>query len=323
MTTVLLTGAAGFIGFHVAAALLERGDRVIGLDSVDPYYDVALKRARLAALHRHERFEFVEADVNAPALREAVERRPDIVVHFAAQAGVRYSNENPLAYVHSNVAGKTAVFAAVAAVDPSIPVLFASSSSVYGANEKVPFAESDAVDHPVSVYAATKRAGELIAEAFRRTRGVRSTGLRFFTVYGRFGRPDMAPWLFTQAILAGEPIRVFNNGMMERDFTHVSDVTRGAVAAIDLLLGTPDRARPIYNLGNNRPVGLLDFIRTVEASCGRDAILEMHPAPAGDVERTWADIGLAQADLGYAPAISLDEGMRDFVKWYRGYAPMR
>ena len=278
MRTVLLTGAAGFIGYHVARALLERGDRVTGLDNLDPYYDVRLKRDRLAELARFDHFSFVEADVNDPRLADAFSIAPDIVVHFAAQAGVRYSTETP-----------------------------------------VPFAETDRVDSPVSVYAATKRAGELIAEAFRHTHGIRSAGLRFFTVYGRYGRPDMAPWLFTDAILAERPIKVFNNGDMERDFTHVSDVTKGVLGAVDLMLGDPSRAAPVYNIGHNSPVKLMDFIRTVETACGRDAILEMHPKPAGDVLRTCADIDLASRDFGYAPSVTLEQGMEDFVGWYRGY----
>ena len=319
MRTVLLTGAAGFIGYHVARALLERGDRVTGLDNLDPYYDVWLKRDRLAELARFDHFSFIEADVNDPRLADAFSIAPDIVVHFAAQAGVRYSTENPLAYVRTNVSGQTAIFDRVARVDPAIPVVFASSSSVYGGNDKVPFAETDRVDSPVSVYAATKRAGELVAEAFRHTHGIRSAGLRFFTVYGRYGRPDMAPWLFTDAILAGRPIKVFNNGDMERDFTHVSDVTKGVLGAVDLMLGDPSRVAPVYNIGHNSPVKLMDFIRTVETACGRDAILEMHPKPAGDVLRTCADIDLASRDFGYDPSVTLEQGMEDFVGWYRAY----
>lgn len=316
---VLVTGAAGFIGYHTARRYLERGDTVVGLDNLNSYYDVGLKKARLAALEQFDGFGFVEGDIANPQdLTRAGGDKPfDLIVHLAAQAGVRYSVENPFAYVHSNVTGQVAIFEFAAA--RGLPVVYASSSSVYGANEKAPFSESDRVDHPVSVYAATKRAGELLARAYAETRGIASTGLRFFTVYGRYGRPDMAPWLFTDAILRGKPIAVFNNGEMERDFTHVSDISAGVVAAGDRILDDPKAAAPVYNLGNNRPVKLMDFIAAIEAATGRKANMEFKPKPAGDVVRTYADIELAARDLGFRPSTRLQEGMADFVEWFRGY----
>jgi UDP-glucuronate 4-epimerase len=317
---ILLTGAAGFIGYHAALRFLERGDEVAGIDNLSDYYSVELKKARLERLSAFGRFRFAAADIGDPAQLAAAAGAGgfDAVVHLAAQAGVRYSIENPFPYVQTNVAGQVAVFEQAARLG-RIPVVFASSSSVYGANEKIPFAEADRVDHPVSVYAATKRAGELLAHAYGETRGIASTGLRFFTVYGRYGRPDMAPWLFTDAILRGEPIQVFNSGAMERDFTHVSDIAAGVVAAADRILARPEATEAIYNLGNNDPVRLLDFIAAIERATGRTAKLEMRPKPAGDVVRTFADISLAARDLGFRPAVPLDEGISDFVDWFRAY----
>lgn len=317
---IFLTGAAGFIGYHAARRLLERGDTVLGVDNLSDYYSVELKKARLGRLAPFDRFRFVEADVADPAqLSDAVGTEGfDAIVHLAAQAGVRFSLENPFPYVQTNVAGQVAIFEQ-SLRSGRIPIVYASSSSVYGANEKIPFAEDDRVDHPVSVYAATKRAGELLAHAYGDTRGIASTGLRFFTVYGRYGRPDMAPWLFTDAILKGESIQVFNNGEMERDFTHVSDIAAGVVAAADRILARPGATEPIYNLGNNNPVRLLDFIAAIERATGRAARLEMRPKPAGDVVRTFADISRAARDLGFRPAVPLDEGISDFVDWFRAY----
>jgi UDP-glucuronate 4-epimerase len=316
---ILLTGAAGFIGFHTARLLLERGDTVRGLDNLNDYYDVGLKQARLAALESFDHFSFAAADVADPRqLGDAAPDDADIIIHLAAQAGVRYSVENPYAYVHSNVTGQVAILE-LSARRGKLPVVYASSSSVYGANDKVPFSEADRVDHPVSVYAATKRAGELLAQAFKETHGLASTGLRFFTVYGRYSRPDMAPWLFTDAILKGRPISVFNNGDMERDFTHVSDIAAGVVASADRIVTHPDDTAPVYNLGNNDPVRLLDFIGAIERATGRKAVMEMKPKPAGDVLRTYADITLAERDLGFRPRTTLEDGIADFVEWFRGY----
>lgn len=319
---ILLTGAAGFVGFHTARRFLERGDSVVGIDNLNSYYPPALKEARLSLLHNHDGFEFHAADVADPdALSVAAGNADDadLVVHFAAQAGVRYSIENPYSYVDSNVTGQVAILELVTKLQKRPPVVYASSSSVYGANEKVPFRESDPVNRPVSVYAATKRAGELLAHAYRDIHGIRTTGLRFFTVYGRYGRPDMAPWLFTDAILKGEPISVFNNGDMQRDFTHVDDIAAGAVAAADRIVRDPENTAPIYNLGNNRPVRLLDFIAAIEKATGRQARMEMKPKPAGDVLVTYAGIDLAMRDLGFAPKVNLEDGIADFVKWFRGY----
>ncbi len=320
---ILLTGAAGFIGYHTAARLLARGDRVIGVDNLNSYYTVSLKHDRLALLLQHPRFSFAELDIGR---REAVDElaalAPDaeLIVHFAAQAGVRYSAENPFAYVDTNVAGQVAIFELAARLPRRPPVVYASSSSVYGDRETVPFRETAVATEPLSVYAATKRAGELLAHAFAGTRGVRSAGLRFFSVYGRYGRPDMAPWLFTAAILAGRPISVFNHGAMERDFTHVDDIVSGVLGASDRIVADPEGTAPIYNLGNNRPVGLDRFIAAIERAAGRPAIREMKPKPPGDVLRTYADITLAERDLGYRPSIVIEDGMADFVGWYRGYA---
>lgn len=317
---IFLTGAAGFIGYHTAQFFLERGDEVVGVDNLNDYYAVDLKKARLERLAPFDRFRFVGADIadRTELAAAAGDGGFDAIVHLAAQAGVRYSIENPFTYVQTNVMGQVTIFEEAARLG-GLPVVYASSSSVYGANEKIPFAEQDRVDHPVSVYAATKRAGELLAHAYRETRGVVSTGLRFFTVYGRYGRPDMAPWLFTDAILKGEPIKVFNNGEMERDFTHVSDIAAGVVAATDRIVAKPEATAPVYNLGNNNPVRLLDFIAAIEQAAGRKAKLDMRPKPAGDVVRTYADIALATRDLGFAPAMPLDEGIADFVRWFREY----
>ncbi len=316
---VLLTGAAGFIGYHTARLLLERGDSVVGLDNLNDYYAVGLKQARLAALEPFSGFHFAQADIADPAALAAhAEGGFDVIIHLAAQAGVRYSVENPYAYVHSNVTGQVAIFELAAKLG-GLPVVYASSSSVYGANEKVPFSEGDRTDHPVSVYAATKRAGELLAQAYKETRGITATGLRFFTVYGRYGRPDMAPWLFTDAILRGETISVYNNGEMERDFTHVSDIAAGVVAAADRIAADPAGTAPVYNLGNNDPVKLMDFIAAIERAAARKARMEMKPKPAGDVLRTYADIALAERDLGFRPATRLEDGIADFVEWFRGY----
>lgn len=320
---VLLTGAAGFIGYHTAERLLARGDEVVGVDNLNAYYAVSLKRDRLARLQRHQGFRFHCADI---ARRESVDDLADLVpdadlvVHLAAQAGVRYSAENPFAYVDSNVTGQVVMLELAARLRRRPPLVYASSSSVYGEDETAPFRESVAAARPVSIYAATKRAGELIAHAFGAMRGTRSVGLRFFTVYGRYGRPDMAPWLFTDAILAGRPIQLFNDGAMQRDFTHVDDIAAGVVGACDRILSPNLAVEPIYNLGNNRPVALRRFVAAIEAAAGREAIMEMRPKPPGDVALTCADITLAERDLGYRPTVGIEEGMADFVRWFRDYA---
>jgi UDP-glucuronate 4-epimerase len=319
----MVTGAAGFIGCHAAGRFLDRGDEVFGIDNLNDYYPVSLKRDRLKLLRSRNGFRFRKLDVSRRDLFEKLGEDAadcDAIVHIAAQAGVRYSVENPHAYVEANVGGQVSVFELARRLPKRPPVIYASSSSVYGAEQTVPFSESARADGPVSVYAATKRAGELLAHAYKELHDVHAAGLRFFTVYGRYGRPDMAPWMFTDAILRGRPISVFNNGNMERDFTHISDIVGGVVAAVDRIVATPRETAAIYNLGNNSPVRLMDFIASIERAAGREAIMEMKPKPSGDVLRTCADITLAQRDLGFRPTTTLDDGIADFVAWYRDYA---
>jgi UDP-glucuronate 4-epimerase len=318
----IVTGAAGFIGFHVASRLLARGDTVFGVDSLDEYYSVSLKQARLAQLEAHPRFGFAVADISdeaaaAAAFSEAGDS--DVVVHLAAQAGVRHSIDNPLAYVDANVRAQVVVFEQARRMEKRPSVVYASSSSVYGGNTKPPFSAQDRVDDPISVYAATKRAGELLARSYAHVHGVASTGLRFFTVYGPFGRPDMAPWLFTDAILKGDPISVFNHGNMARDFTFIDDVVDGVVAAVDRIVERPSGIAPVYNIGNGRPLALLDFIAAIEKATGRHAIRQLRDMPAADVERTAADISLAARDLGFHPKTPLEVGIPVFVEWLRDY----
>ncbi|GIL38729.1 SDR family NAD(P)-dependent oxidoreductase [Roseiterribacter gracilis] len=319
--TLLVTGAAGFIGFHVVQALLARGDRVIGVDNLNDYYDPALKRARLAQLDGRDGFTFVQADIADRGQVDALFAKYGFtgIVHLAAQAGVRWSLENPYAYVEANVMGQLVLLEAVrkqvdqAGGQPRF--VYASSSSVYGGNEKVPFAIEDPVDHPVSLYAATKRAGELMADTYVSLYGLAATGLRFFTVYGPWGRPDMAYFSFTDAIVAGRPIQVFNDGKMQRDFTWIDDIVAGVVAALD-------HAKPghrLYNLGNSTPVELMTFIRVIEDAIGRKAVLDMQPMQPGDVPRTFADIDASTRDLGYAPTTPIEVGIPRFVEWYKSY----
>lgn len=318
----IVTGAAGFIGFHVARRLLSRGDTVVGLDNLNDYYTVDLKETRLARLEDHSGFRFARADISdekAVAAATADAMDADVIVHLAAQAGVRYSIENPLAYVDTNVRAQVVVFEQALKMSRKPPVVYASSSSVYGGNTKMPFSEEDRVDDPVSVYAATKRAGELLARSYAHVHGLASTGLRFFTVYGPYGRPDMAPWLFTDAILKGEPISVFNHGDMARDFTFIDDIVAGVVAAVDRIRDAPSEIAPVYNLGNSNPVSLMDFIGEIEKAVGREAIKRFKDMPAADVERTAADITLAARDLGFDPKTPLHEGIPVFVEWFRGY----
>jgi UDP-glucuronate 4-epimerase len=318
----IVTGAAGFIGFHVVNRLLNEGFDVLAIDNLNHYYSVGLKEARLSVLQGKKNNRFVQADIaNAQELAFALadDLDADIIVHLAAQAGVRYSVENPAAYVDANVQGQVAVFEQVRKMSKRPPIVYASSSSVYGANRKVPFSENDPVDQPVSVYAATKRSAELLAHSYRHVHNVTSTGLRFFTVYGPYGRPDMAPWLFTDAILRGDPIKVYNHGNMERDFTFIDDIVNGVYGAVRRILSHPDETAPIYNLGNNKPVALMRFIEIIEKACGREAVKKFEAMPPADVARTYADIDLASRDLGFAPAMTLEDGMPLFVEWFRGY----
>lgn len=309
---VLITGAAGFIGFSLARRLLGRGDTVVGVDNLCDYYPVALKRARLAEL-KDPSFRFVEMDISdRKALPELfADGHFDCVVNLAAQAGVRYSIENPWAYVDSNLSG----FANVLECCRHYPVghlVYASSSSVYGGNVKTPFSEDDRVDDPVSLYAATKKSGELMASCYCRLYGIRATGLRFFTVYGPWGRPDMSPSLFAGAICSGKPIKVFNNGDMLRDFTYIDDIIEGVVRVID----KAPMCHEIYNIGCGRPVRLMDFIGEMEAALGRKAEKIMLPMQPGDVYQTYADTSKLERDFGYRPEVTLHEGIGKFIGWF-------
>ncbi|WP_193187720.1 NAD-dependent epimerase/dehydratase family protein [Nisaea sediminum] len=329
--TVLLTGAAGFIGMHVAEILLARGERVVGIDNLNSYYDPALKQARLKTLEGRNGFTFEELEIaDDAAVMGLTERYPDIdrVVHLAAQAGVRYSIDHPGDYVRSNLVGHANMLEFVrglmARPAGCRSFVYASSSSVYGANKEMPFSTEQKTDSPVSFYGATKKANELLSYSYAHLYRVPSTGLRFFTVYGPWGRPDMSPWLFTSAILEGRPIRVFNNGDMMRDFTYIDDIAKGVVAALDNPPSGADGACPhmVYNLGNNNPVKLLDYIRVIEQACGVEAIMDMQPMQPGDVYATYADIDPAARDLGYAPSTPIEVGIPKFVDWHKRYHGM-
>jgi len=321
MSRIVVTGAAGFVGFHVAKRLLDRGDEVVGVDSLTPYYDVTLKRSRLALLEAERGFAFEQVDLadRAGAERLFATARADAVVHLAAQPGVRYSLENPHAYIDANVTAFLCVLEGCRH-HPVRHLVYASSSSVYGGNTKVPFSVSDNVDHPISLYAATKKANELMAHTYAHLFGIPTTGLRFFTVYGPWGRPDMAPMLFTKAILEGKPIKVFNHGRMQRDFTYVDDIAEGVLRVLDRPPAPVSGARHrIYNIGNSTPVELMHFISTLEAALGRKATLEMLPMQPGDVPATYADVADLENDVGFRPSTPLEEGLRRFVEWYRAY----
>lgn len=318
----IVTGAAGFIGFATTKELLRQGFEVVGVDNLNDYYSVELKKARLKNISDDSTFRFVKADI---ANKEQVERafchekNVDVIVHLAAQAGVRYSIENPSAYVNANVEGEVRIFEQALKFDSRPPVVYASSSSVYGANKKVPFSEDDRVDDPVSVYAATKRAGELLARSYHHVHKLKTSGLRFFTVYGPWGRPDMAPWLFTDAILNGRPIKLFNYGKMQRDFTFIDDIVHGVVTVVKNIINEPENVADIYNLGNNKPVQLLEFVEAIERATGKKALAELRPMPPADVEKTYADISRAERDLKFHPTMSITEGMVKFVDWFKSY----
>jgi UDP-glucuronate 4-epimerase len=334
----LVTGAAGFSGCHVAARLLARGDAVVGFDNVNDYYDVALKQARLAELDRIAAgagagYRFVRADLAEPSALPAVLAGAgfDRVIHLAAQAGVRHSLENPQAYVASNLVGFANLLEACRhAQTPHLT--YASTSSVYGANTSMPFSESDGVDHPLQLYAATKRANELMAHAYAHLYRLPCTGLRFFTVYGPWGRPDMAPMIFARAILEGRPIRLFNHGNHSRDFTYVDDIAEGVLRASDAIAApdpgfdpaapdpaTSDAPFRIYNIGNNAPVQLTDFVAALEAALGREAVRELLPMQPGDVPDTFADSSALARATGYRPATPVAQGVARFVAWYRDF----
>jgi UDP-glucuronate 4-epimerase len=327
--TIIVTGAAGFIGFHVSERLLARGETVIGLDNVNAYYDPRLKRDRLAELgRRHNSFRFVEVDfADNGALTEALEGEEfESAVHLGAQAGVRYSIENPHAYVHSNLVGHLNMLE-VARQRRLRHFVYASSSSVYGGNESLPFRVEDRVDQPLSLYAATKKADELISETYSHLYRLPQTGLRFFTVYGPWGRPDMAMWLFTRAILAGEPIQVFGEGDMRRDFTYIDDIVTGVVGCLDNpppddgaeKAGGSRSPHRLYNIGNHRSEELARMIDLLEEACGRKAERRLMPMQPGDVRDTYADISAIQRDLGFEPRTRIEEGIPRFVDWYRAY----
>ncbi|AWW29069.1 NAD-dependent epimerase [Echinicola strongylocentroti] len=343
----LVTGTAGFIGFHVAKRLLERGDEVIGVDAINDYYDVGLKYSRLedSGISRDEvsdhlrvvsktfpRYTFVKMDLSErePLMTLMEEAKVDVVIHLAAQAGVRYSLVNPDAYIQANIQGFMNVLEACRHF-PVKHLVYASSSSVYGANKQMPFSTDHSVDHPVSLYAATKKSNELMAHTYSHLFGIPTTGLRFFTVYGPWGRPDMAMFLFAEAIRKGAPIKVFNHGQMERDFTYIDDIVEGVVRVVDKP-STPDKdwgisprtstsyaPYKVYNIGNSHPVKLLDYIHALEKAIGKTAEKQMMPMQDGDVVSTYADVTDLSEDTGYHPKTKLEDGVRDFVEWYAAY----
>ncbi|AOM81657.1 NAD-dependent epimerase [Salisediminibacterium beveridgei] len=330
---ILISGAAGFIGMYLSKRLMEEGHQVVGVDNINDYYDTQLKQDRLALLNEYGAFSFYEVDLADRARFNQIfqDNQIDVVINLAAQAGVRYSLENPHAYVDSNLVGFVNVLEACRHYDVN-HLIYASSSSVYGANQKMPFATTDEVNHPVSLYAATKKSNELMAHTYSHLYNIPTTGLRFFTVYGPMGRPDMAYFSFTKKIIAGETIQVFNNGDMMRDFTYIDDIVDGIVRLLD---HPPkgnrdfDRANPtpneshapykVYNIGNNQPVKLMDFIQTLEKHLGIEAKKEFLPMQPGDVEATYADIDELTRDTGFQPRTTIDEGLRKFVSWYKAY----
>jgi UDP-glucuronate 4-epimerase len=333
MAKILVTGAAGFIGFHLSKRLLERGDTVVGLDNLNEYYDVRLKHDRLKQLNDLPGFHFVKMGIEERTGVEQLfaEEHFDKVVNLAAQAGVRYSITNPHAYIDSNLVGFINILEGCRHTNVQ-HLVYASSSSVYGANTTMPFSIHHNVDHPLSLYAATKKANELMAHTYSSLYGLPTTGLRFFTVYGPWGRPDMALFLFTRAILEGKPIDIFNHGRMKRDFTYIDDIVEGIVRVTDRVAESnsawsglaPDPGSSyapyrIYNIGNNNPVELMHFIETIETYLGKSAVKNLLPLQAGDVPVTAADVDDLMADVGFKPATSVEEGIEKFVAWYRGY----
>jgi UDP-glucuronate 4-epimerase len=317
---IVVTGVAGFVGFHVAGRLLAEGHQILGIDEINAYYDPSLKEARLRLLSGRPGYEFVQMDVaDQPKLLERIGPfTPNVIVHLAAQAGVRYSLENPQAYTHANINGFLSVLEACRALKPS-HLVYASSSSVYGANTKVPFAEEDRVDGPVSLYAATKRANELMGHTYAHLFGIKTTGLRFFTVYGPWGRPDMAYFKFTKAILEGKPIDVYDHGRMSRDFTYIDDIVNAIAKLVALPFegeGVPHR---IYNIGNHTPVQLEYFISVIERAVDRKATKRYLPMQPGDVPATYADVTALAKLVGFAPKTTIEDGIERFVRWYRDY----
>lgn len=335
MSKILVTGAAGFIGFHVSKKLIDLGFEVYGIDNLNAYYDVRLKLDRLKELGidtqselfmrqqevksgSNENFRFSQMDlVDGHRLDHLfLKEKFDAVINLAAQAGVRYSIENPKAYIQTNVVGFMNILEACRS-NQIKHLIYASSSSVYGNQQKVPFSEKDRVDHPISLYAATKKSNELMAHVYSHLYGLKTTGLRFFTVYGPWGRPDMAPFLFTKAILSETPIKVFNNGDLMRDFTYIEDIVKGIIEV--LITDKIQENYNIYNIGNNTPVKLLDFIQAVEGACNKKAQLDFYPMQDGDVYQTFADIEDLKAVTGYIPKVKINEGIQEFVNWYKAY----
>lgn len=329
---ILLTGCAGFIGMHAAKRLLNRGDEVIGIDNFTPYYDITLKHQRLNQIKSHPNFRFVEADLVEIATVEAALKdwRPDAILHLAAQPGVRYSIDHPHVYAQSNLVAFLNVLEWARHWQVK-HLAYASSSSVYGANSKLPFAESDPVDHPISLYAATKRANELMAHTYSHLYAIPTTGLRFFTVYGPWGRPDMAPFKFVDAILNGRPIEIYNHGKQMRDFTYVDDIVESVVRCLDRPpAASTSHNEPlhcdkswapyrVFNIGNSDPVQLMDFVQSIETAVGIEAVKVMQPAQPGDVSATFADTTALQEWIGFVPATPLSKGMAEFVNWYKNY----
>jgi UDP-glucuronate 4-epimerase len=325
INSLLVTGVAGFIGAHLCQALLLRGYNVIGVDNLNDYYGVTLKQDRLKNLQKFPNFCFYQLNIHDRQAMEALwQDHPDIghIIHLAAQAGVRYSLENPYVYIESNIMGQMVILELCRHRKNFQHLIYASSSSVYGGNDKLPFSVEDRCDHPVSLYGATKKAGETIAQSYARLYGIPMTGLRFFTVYGPWGRPDMAPFIFTKSILEGRPIAVFNHGHMQRDFTYIDDIVRGILGALD----HPSQAQEsftvphrLYNLGSHQSKNLRDFIQVIEDSLGKKAILDFQPLQKGDIIATYADIEASKRDLGFEPRTSIDEGIPKLVEWYRHY----
>ena len=318
----LVTGGAGFIGFHLSKSLLDKGAGVIGFDNLNDYYDVRLKKDRLEILKRYEKYIFIRGDLGdkEDVFRIFREYAPQIVVNLGAQAGVRYSIDNPDTYVNSNITGFFHILEGCRYF-PVEHLVYASSSSVYGGNEKIPFSTQDKVDEPVSLYAATKKSNELMAHAYSKLYNIPVTGLRFFTVYGPYGRPDMAYYKFTQKILAGEPIQIYNNGDMYRDFTYIDDIVKGME---NILCNPPSKndkgaSYKLYNIGNNKPEKLMDYIETLERCLGKTAVKEYLPMQPGDVYQTYADVTDLMKDYDFKPSTTIEEGLGRFVEWYRGY----
>ena len=320
---IFLTGGAGFIGFHAAQALLAKGHRITAIDDLNAYYDPELKQARLKALSDQKNFRFVHGDIaDSGALARAAGRaRYDVILHLAAQAGVRYALKNPGAYTRSNLVGHHAVLEFARAMPNLAHLVYASSSSVYGNDTIPPYPETARADHPVSFYGATKRAGELLSHSYAELYGLKQTGLRFFTVYGPWGRPDMAYWSFTEAILNGKPIPVFGGGRLRRDFTYIDDIVAGIVRVVETPFVNKAQVAPnrLYNLGNSHPEEVVALIRAIEWATGKTAKIEQADGPPGDVRETYADITRARDDFGFVPKISLAEGIPRFVNWYRRY----